>query len=279
MKAVRKPLFSAIDTFKECVDMVRDEDLKSRLIGCNSLIIDAEMEFNVKITKGKIYTIKKESVVNSNVTSKELEKVYTYRMAKKGSKGRAIYDKIISKPTLGICPLCNHRLVETLDHYLPKSSFPRLTVTPTNLIPSCYPCNKGKLTSIPSNSDEETLHPYFDHVENDDWIFAKVNKTNPVSLTYYPNPPTYWEKLLRDRAIHHFKSFSLDHLYSIQGAVLLISINERLRTIYKKKGAIGVKKYLKEEAKSRLKVDKNSWQSVFYRTLSNDHWFCNGGFL
>lgn len=279
MKVVEKPTHSAIETFEECIDMVRDNDLKTRLDGCKSLIINAESEFNSKITNGEIFTIIKEKIINKNVTAKELEKVYTYRMAKKGTQGRVIYDKIISKPTLGVCPLCNHRLVETLDHYLPKANFPRLSVTPINLVPSCFPCNKGKLTSIPLNSNEETLHPYFDDIENEEWIYAKVNQTTPASLTYYAHPPSHWTQLLRNRAIHHFESFTLNKLYSVQAAVLLRNLNERLKSIHEKAGALGIKKYLQEEAESRHKVDRNSWQAVFYRTLSDDEWFCNGGFV
>jgi 5-methylcytosine-specific restriction endonuclease McrA len=278
MRKLPKPNFTAQSTFEECIDKVRDSNLKKRLSKCTPLIEDAEKELESKITKGKVHTIVVEKIVNKNVSSKELEKVYTFRMAKKGSPGRSIYDKLLSASPLGICPLCNHRHVETLDHYLPKTSYPRLTVTPINLVPACYPCNKNKLASIPKKSNEETLHPYYDDIENDVWLFAKVINSTPASLVFYTNPPVLWKELLKKRTLYHFESFSLNKLYSIQSAVLIRNLAYRLNNIHKFSGSSGVKKYLSEEAKSRFKIDKNSWQAVFYRTLSADKWYCDGGF-
>ena len=278
MKSLNKPQINAKDTFSTCISIVRDADLKNRLAACENLIIQAEDEFDNKITTGNIYTIAKEQIINGNVTAKELEKVYTQRMVKKDVVGRVIYDKLISAPKLGICPLCAHRLVETLDHYLPKSDFPRLCVTPINLIPSCYTCNKGKLTSSPNNAEEETLHPYYDNIENDEWLSAKVNRTTPPTITFFVAPPNSWTSLLKRRVKYHFEAFSLNKLYSTQAAVSIRGLNYRLESIYTKLGADGIKEYLMEEFESRYADDKNSWQTAFYMAISNDEWFCDGGF-
>lgn len=278
MKTVDKPNFSAKDSFNTCISIVKNADLKNRLEACENLINQAEIEFDTKITTGNIFTILSEQSVNGNVTAKELENVYTLRMAKKDVPGRIIYDKIFSAPKYGICPLCSHRTVETLDHYLPKSRFPRLATTPINLIPSCFTCNRGKLTSVPIRPEEETLHPYFDNIEEDDWLSAKVNMTNPPTVTYFVKPPDNWSDLLKERVKFHFDSFSLNSLYSKQAAVLIRGLNHRLVNIYNSLGAAGVKKYLAEESESRYVDDKNSWQTAFYVATSNDMWFCNGGF-
>ena len=248
------------------------------MVACENLITQAEIEFDSKVATGNIHTIQAEQNVNGNVSAKELEKVYTQRMAKKDVPGRVIYDKLISAPKLGVCPLCSHRLVETLDHYLPKSEFPRLATTPINLVPSCFTCNKSKLTSFPSRPEEETLHPYYDNIEDDEWLSAIVNKTNPPTVSYFVNPPVNRSDLLTERVKYHFNSLSLDKLYSTQAAVLIRSLNHRLDSIYNRLGTEGVKEYLKEESESRYINDKNSWQTAFYIAVSTDEWFCNGGF-
>jgi len=278
MKTLDKPNISAKTTFQTCISIVKNPGLKARLTACEDLITNAETEFDSKVTTENIHTIQTEDVVNGNVTAKELEKVYTQRMAKKDVPGRDVYDKLISVPKLGICPLCSHRLVETLDHYLPKADFPRLATTPINLVPSCYTCNKSKLNSSPSKPEEATLHPYYDNIEYDEWLYAKVNQTKPLSISYFVNPPENWTDLLKERMKYHFKSLSLDKLYSIQAAVLIRGLSHRLDSIYIKLGANGVKEYLAEEAKSRYVDNKNSWQTVFYLAVSKDEWFCNGGF-
>ncbi|MCK5016358.1 MAG: hypothetical protein KAS32_04725, partial [Candidatus Peribacteraceae bacterium] len=224
MKKLDKPKYKARDTFLTCISIVRNRDLKARLNACEDVIVEAETEFDSKVTKGEIYSIRKEEVVNGNVTAKELEKVYTDRMVKKDKPGRHIYDKLISAPTLGICPLCSHRLVETLDHYLPKTDFPRLATTPINLIPSCFDCNKSKSASSPEKPEEETLHPYYDNIEDDEWLVAKVNKSTPPTLTYFVKPANDWSELLGERVKYHFTALSLNKLYSTQAAVQLTSI-------------------------------------------------------
>lgn len=278
MKSLDKPKFNAKESFATCISIVRDADLKRRLIACENLIIQAETEFESKITTGRIHSISKEHRVNGNISANDLEKVYTQRMAKKDVPGRVIYDKLISAPKLGICPLCSHRLVETLDHYLPKSNFPRLAVTPINLIPSCFTCNKGKLINSPTKDEEETLHPYYDNIENDEWLSAKVNKTNPPTISYFVSPPDHWSDLLKKRVKYHFEVFSLNKLYSTQAAVLIRGLNYRLESIYNRLGTDGVKRYLTEESESRYNDDKNSWQTAFYIAVSNDGWFCSGGY-
>lgn len=278
MKSLDKPKINAKDTFRTCISIVRDSELRARLNACESLIISAEEEFNSRISSSSIHTVVEENVVNGNVTAKELENVYTQRMAKKDVPGRAVYDKLISAPYLGICPFCSHRLVETLDHYLPKAKFPRLVVTPINLIPSCYTCNKSKLISHPTKPEEAILHPYYDKIDMFEWLSAKVNRKSPPSISYFINPKLGCPSLLKTRLKNHFHSFALPKLYSIQAAVLIRGLSSRLESIHSRLGAIGVKEYLAEEAHSRSIVDKNSWQTAFYSAVSKDDWFCNGGF-
>jgi hypothetical protein len=278
MKVITKPKITAKDAFSTCISKVRDATLKAKLTACEDLISQAETEFESKITKGNIHTISKEQIVNGNVTAKELEKVYTDRMVGKDVPGRTIYNKLISAPKNNICPLCSHGQVSTLDHYLPKSDFPRLAVAPINLIPSCFDCNKYKLTTSPSKPEEETLHPYYDNIEDVQWLHAQVNHTAPPTVSFFVKPPDSWSDLLKARVQEHFRCFSLAELYMTQAAVCISDLNQRLQSIYKLSGAIGVSKYLNEEAISRYACDKNSWRTAFYFAVADDDWFCDGGF-
>lgn len=278
MKALPKPNISAQDAFISCVNHVGNASLKARLLACVPLINQAETEFESKITKGRIHSINKERIVNGNVSADELKKIYSQQMVKKEEPRRELYDKLMSAPKLGICPLCSHRSVETLDHYLPKADFPRLAVTPINLIPSCFTCNKGKLASSPTKPEEETIHPYFDDIENDDWLSARVERVTPPVITFYVDPPENWSVLLGRRVKYHFEAFSLNKLYSIQAAVWIAGINYELESIYKDCGVKGVKEHLCRAFISWYGRDKNAWQTAFYRAVADDDWFCDGGF-
>ncbi|MDR1181812.1 MAG: hypothetical protein LBL13_07520 [Bacteroidales bacterium] len=278
MKVITKPNITAKDAFLTCISKVKNVDLKTRLTACVNLISQAETEFESKITKGDIHTICKEQIVNGNVIAKELKTVYTDRMAGTNAPGRTIYDKLILAPKNGICPLCSHGHVSTLDHYLPKSDFPRLAVVPINLIPSCFDCNKYKLTTSPRKPEEETLHPYYDNIEDVQWLYAQVNHTTPPTVSFFVKPLDSWSDLLKARVQHHFQSFSLAKLYTKEAAVYISDLNQRLQSIHSSSGAIGVSEYLRNEAISRCAVDKNSWRTAFYFAVADDDWFCDGGF-
>lgn len=278
MRQIPKPTDNSGDVFIDCIDIVRNASLKARLTAIKNHIENATTEFENKITKGTIHTIIREAIINGNVTAKEIEAVYTLRMVKKGTPGRKYYDKILLSAPLGICPLCSQREVTTLDHYLPKTEYPRLSVAPVNLIPCCSDCNKTKLVGYPTQDYEETLHPYFDNVEDDIWLNAKVIQRTPPVISFNVIPPNNWSPLLKNRVEFHFKSFSLGKLYSTQAAVTLTQINKRLEVLFQQFGSGGVKKYLEEEADSRSQTNRNSWQTAMYNAMAKDNWFCNGGF-
>jgi hypothetical protein len=278
MRKINKPALTAAMVYPECLTTVGDNGLRGRLERCQTLINDAETEFEAKITKGQIYTIARETVVNGNVTYKELKNVYTAQMVRK-PKGRVYYDQLIMAAPEGLCPLCSHREATTLDHYLPKSKYPRLSIVPINLIPSCKDCNTGKLADFPVGPNDETLHPYYDDIESVIWLNSIVNKTTPVSMSFSVRAPASWDNLLTNRVATHFDCFKLNVLYASQAARRLSGMKINLKRIYfSGAGQEGVEKYLTNEAVSNSAVNLNSWETAMFRALSEDDWFCSTGF-
>jgi hypothetical protein len=278
MRKLELPIEIARDVFLDCISIVEDTDLKARLTACAGLITDAATEFNTKITTNLAHTIARETVVNGNLSAKELSNVYTYRMAKKKTPGRSLYEKLKSAADNDICPICGHRIVTNLDHYMPKSLYPRLSVVPINLVPVCTDCNKIKLHDFPMSPQEVTLHPYYDNIENVQWLKADIVEKSPPAVIYSVQPHTDWDALLSQRVTNHFNSFEINQLYSKQAAVELTNINYRLQKLFDDKGVIGVHQHLQEAAESAEHANKNSWQTALYRCLAGSLWFCDGGF-
>ena len=82
------------------------------------------------------------------------------------------------------CPICDCSFAYsqvTLDHILPKSKFPFLSITPINLVPTCYNCNMRKNDRIPS----KVLNPYFHDYFVFDYLTVKVevNESEPFKST------------------------------------------------------------------------------------------------
>ncbi|WP_163767646.1 HNH endonuclease [Providencia stuartii] len=274
MKKLSKPNDGALDVFTACIDRIRDDNLKMRLIACSQEIQDSAVEFDLKASNAQLHTILPKDNVATIVTVNEMKSVYTNRMAKKLAPGRIYYDKLMSLPDHGRCPLCSQRVVSTLDHHLPKAHFPSLAVSPFNLIPACQDCNKTKSEVIPTCSEEETLHPYYDDVEQFVWVKAKIRESIPVAIEFYVDPPNVCPPVLAERMKYHFKAFRLAALYASHAAEELASIEYIVKKVHDKSGSAELKKYLSETAAGKKSVSLNSWQSALYSCLSENNWFC-----
>lgn len=274
MKKLVKPNFKPLEVFKACIDRVRDSELKSRLVACYQEIENASNEFDQKAYTSQLNTIASKDNVASSVTVAEMKSVYTNRMAKKLAPGRIYYDKLMSLPEHGRCPLCSQRVVSTLDHHLPKAHFPSLAVSPLNLIPACQDCNKTKSEDIPSCSEEETLHPYYDDVENFEWVRARLIESTPVVIEFYVDTQGQCDPALTKRIKYHFKAFKLAALYASHAAEELASIEFISRRVFDVSGGLALREYLTETALGKKSVSLNSWQSALYDCLLKSDWFC-----
>ncbi|MEL4428556.1 HNH endonuclease signature motif containing protein [Shewanella mangrovisoli] len=279
MKKLTPPNDDAIVVFEVCIARVRDADLKRRLQSCSEEIGEAAEEFNQKAALAELHTIEAKDNVANAVSVDEMKKVYTGRMAKKLAPGRIYYDRIMALPEHGRCPLCSQRVVSTLDHHLPKAHFPSLAVSPLNLIPSCQDCNKTKSEEIPRNSEQETLHPYYDDVESFSWVKAKLEESIPVVVEFYVDPPQNCDGVLMERLKHHFRTFKLSALYSSHAAEELASIEYIARKIFEDGGSNELKGFLKDAAESRKQINVNSWQTALYTCLYESEWFCQNRFM
>ena len=218
MRKLQKPTDLPVDVFLDCISNYQDEALKNRLTSYCNEIKTASETFEKEIINTRLHTLAVQEEIEGVVNKTEMIAVYDNKFSKKGQPGRIYYDKLMAVPKLKKCPLCGYRIVSQLDHHLPKTKYPALAVTPINLIPACSDCNKIKTASKPSKTEEETLHPYFDDIENDPWLKAEVIVDNPVGIRFFVEKPFTWDDVKMKRVEHHFKLFKLGQLYSLYAA-------------------------------------------------------------
>ncbi len=271
------PSHSARETFETCIGRVRDPGLTARLTAAADRVAASSQEFDEAVRKGSVHKLKSRSVA-SNLGVKEMEKVYTQRMAKAGSPGRHVYDDILSSSPQGRCPLCTQRLASTLDHYMPKTKFPALVVAPLNLVPACSDCNKAKLAAVPTSAELVTLHPYYDDLGEEVWLRARVVELHPAAIRFDVLPPASWDAVLAARVRHHFKSFGLATLFASEAAEELMHMRHQLRSLRAAGVRDGVKAELLRRAESCAAVRPNGWRAATYRACADNRWFVDGGF-
>lgn len=72
------------------------------------------------------------------------------------------------------CPTCGGEGTFSVDHYLPKASFPNLTLYSLNLVPACD-CNYKRSSVVRGATLNETaIHPYFDDGLNERLMKAEI---------------------------------------------------------------------------------------------------------
>ena len=277
MRKLDKPQDDPEVVFLACIENMRESSLKVNLNLFSSIVRDAAEEYERKAGDSLFYQMSCNNTLT--VTAKQLQQVYENKFSKKGQPGRNIYDKLMSIPAQGVCPLCGQRVVSTLDHYLPKAHFPILSVVPINLIASCSECNKSKTDRIPESAEEQTLHPYFDNIDEMQWLYSDIIIGNPVSLRFFVSPPQEWSDLIKSRINKHFEILNLGALYAAHSGSELAVQKIMLGKIFERAGKDGVSQHLQDSYKSYMVIHTNSWQTAMYQSLANNEWYCDGGFV
>lgn len=265
MRHLPKPQIgvSTESIYQMCVDSFQDASYKKKLHSCDALIKKDSVSYEEKVPLKVDEFLP--SVLPIGVTDEDLKKVYTQKFAKKNGVGRPYYDKILSAAPNGICPICGVQQVRNLDHYLPKSQFPLLVVTPMNLIPTCRDCNFDKLAFSTQNPKEAPLHPYFDNIMDDIWLDVEVFED--VSVVYRANCPERWSNVLKSRVENHLNTSNLRELYGCH-AIQEISNSLLLwKKIYARGQTTALFQYLCDVKESAEDRELNSWKSALYRGI------------
>ena len=84
------------------------------------------------------------------------------------------------------CQYCTINAVNTLDHFIPKQSFPEFSVNPLNLFPCCSECNSKKSNLwLDSNHHHLFLNLYLDELPNKRYLMANFDFQNDIPMVTF----------------------------------------------------------------------------------------------
>lgn len=241
----------------------------------------AELDYRNRGGVGEFHLIAGSHSVTDELDQPLMDTIYKNHFVPKTSPTRPIYDQILhAQSSNGRCPSCGQRDVTAVDHYLPKSKYPKLALTPINLVPICDVCNKKKLAKSPATAEEQFIHPYFDDLGQERWLHADIQPTSPPTVTYYIKPPTSWRAIqaLTERVEKQFALLELGDLYAAQVASELPEIAGALIEIGDAAGDEDVRAHLQLLFRSFRASDPNSWKTALYEAMANSDWFCSEGY-
>jgi hypothetical protein len=277
MKRLPLPNFDVKVAVERCASGITIAERARVLLDAIPKFQAAETEYVALATKGKLFQLQPNGPITPLLSGELMGTIYKSHFVRTGSPSRVLYEAIRFAPPYGQCPMCGQRIVASVDHYLPQSLHPIFNLTPSNLVPACSDCNKGKLAKFAEREEELTLHPYFDDLGNERWLMINIQETVPPSIVYLVQPPSVWTPVLTARVNHHFKVMGLAELYAAQAASELADMSFSLGELAKVGGPDSVRSHLKGEFASRCARDPNSWKTALYDGLSSSEWFCTTG--
>lgn len=269
------PPFDAEAVYKAAKDRFTDADYKKRLSDGQADVLALCQDYVDKATCGELHSLSADPTVPPHIMAGDMPTLYSQGLLRKKSEARSYYEKLRLSSPFRLCPLCLHRTVKTLDHYLPKARYGAYAVLPANLIPCCRDCNSDKDDFSPNNRASTIIHPYFDNVDETPWLGCEIDKhADHCTVSFYIKSANVADNL-RDRLIAHMENLSLYDLYDIEAAREINEMAGALKTTFDASGSVGVQELCNNMAQSRSVLAENYWKAVLWRSAANDAEFCD----
>lgn len=281
MIKINKPNINYNDLLDACIGSMRESVVKKLFLDKKQIFIDSSRLYDSLGNKYNLEGfINHESLVTKDPEQRK-ELIKLYEKFKSNRDPVRFHDELMLLSER--CLYCNIGIPESLDHYLPKSKFPLLSINPANLIPCCYSCNT-RLNSVSSHGEALIVHPYFNKINSvydEQWIFAKVPqdqlfftdvKSKIISVIFY----TDFNYMQVDDNTKKKLDFQFKHLihyrYVVEAVTVLTSEISRLSS------HAGTDNTLKHINKKQLlrkseRYPVNSYNNVIYKALSDSEMF------
>ncbi|WP_328689949.1 HNH endonuclease [Streptomyces phaeochromogenes] len=191
--------------------------------------------------------------------------------------GRRLYDALKALAVDARCPLCGVQAVAQVDHHAPKDKFPLFALTPLNLVAVCGICNQAKSNTFDQELSRAEIHPYFDDLGAERWLFAHIDGAAGGVAVFQAKPPGTWPLIKAARLRRHFTKYHLADRYRVEaGHALSIRKRKDTRTL-EESGPVELRGQLLADAGEYVDYNPNSWQAALVFALADSSWYLNGG--
>lgn len=181
-----------------------------------------------------------------------------------------LLDDLRTNNGLQSCPNCGEDgSPNTLDHYLPKVTYPELSVCIYNLVPMCSKCQNEKSTDYKDlNNNKLFFHPYYDNYSSDMYILEimpqPTYRTPSFSIKVRNSVPSQ----LKEIALSQFKELNLANRFSnFITQTYLTTIDNLLST------KTDINELLNIFINMHIKKGINNWNVILYKSLHENNSF------
>lgn len=273
MWGVRQPKFRLGESYELSAKLMR-KNMQEKFLKIGGTLTQREAEYQRHAKNGDIHLIKRENELKP-ITRHNFKQLYNKMTSKKHRK--QVYNKIKTAAG-GVCPFCKANQSNSIDHILPQSKYAIFSVSSCNLVFCCKDCNNKKGSNHPKTQSDSFFHPYFEDVNSQQWLFAKV-EGEFLPPVFYVKPVKGWAKKLNRRISHQFEVLRLNDTYQNAAFNELKSRREDFSQFNAYRPHIiraSLNNTIWKLSQSPGKL--NSWETALYQALLKSEWFCNIGF-
>lgn len=181
---------------------------------------------------------------------------------------------------LAYCPYCfSISRPTTLDHYLPKSTYPEFAVYPCNLVPMCSKCQlvKGE-NCIDSTGNKMFIHPYYDAIFGTRLLAIQIDPPFDVPAAVSVIPHGSLSAPWVDLVSRHIQNINVDTRYRKVFSVEYTRL--RKNVAYARRKGRNPADIIDQFLFDARNISENCWSSILYdHALSNTgllDYLCNG---
>lgn len=190
-----------------------------------------------------------------------------------GKELHKVLETMRNEHQLPFCPSCGEPgKPGTLDHYLPKSIYPELSVMVENLTPMCTDCQALKGNDVTDeNGNKMYIHPYYDPIDE---VLIELDIREPFKnpSAFIASVPEAVPEPLKSLVRRHIQEINFisrfEEYCSNEYSDLLTTLAEEQED----DGREPISKTIGRFLNKAKRQSANRWEAIFYRgVLSNQH--------
>lgn len=276
MYRLSPPSVNAVKVFDDCVALIIDESNRSMYKNAKPYINQKYKLYNHLADTNSFNNALDINFQTSKPLSTDDMKYLYNNILIRRSDMRNFRESIRNSAPNNLCPFCGEGIVMEIDHFLPESKFPTLSINPINLVPICRDCNKTKTDYRPDMSIKRfsLMHPYFDSAIEVNWMKAELYKVgfSGTSITFTIDS-TMLDELSLGRVQAHVNKLKLFDMYSLKSAQLIEDTGRLLQQFGTDNSLYELKRIVNKLSLQVSEGITNSWKRATYDAIAKADWY------
>jgi len=262
-------------SYVKIINNKKDKTLVDELISMNSSI---ESQFLIHRHKSIENKLEEISPLPVSKDAKEKLKNLYVKDNKIISDVRKETTTILNQRILSECQYCTLGQISSMDHIMPKNTFPEFSINTQNLFPCCSECNSYKSDTWKTNDKRQFLNLYLDKLPKVKYLFVDiVYNEGVINAKFFLENRENLDDRTFELISNHYKNLKLLKRFAKASNEKITELQNILKSL---SGDMFSKDYVKSFIRDYVErgtesFGYNYWKNPLYIALSEDDDFLN----